>query len=510
MKINRTKNAGKNMGMEMLKNIYNILMPFVLRTAMIHCMGIEYTGLGGLFASIVDVLNLTELGVGSAMVFSMYKPIAEDDTEKLCALMNLYKKYYRIIGAVILIIGLGITPFIDKLIAGGYPSDVNIYILFVMNLMVTVASYWLFAYRTALLNAHQKNYVESRIDLIVSIIFSLLQLVSLFIFANYYIFLGLNLVRQIIANVMKAIASKKRYPYCTPRGVLSKKETKNINGRIRDLFTSKLGSTITYSADTIVISSFLGLTILARYQNYYYIFTSVLAMVGIVYNSTRAGIGNSIICESKEKNLNDLKNFTFITCAISALCGSCFIGLYQPFIRLWVGEENLLDFRIPLLICIMFILRYFKQLLMTYKDAAGVWHQDRFRPLIAGIANLIMNLIMIQFWGLFGVLLSTIISEALIEIPWLIWNIFKTIFYTSSRTYLIKSLKYFLMIIVVLVASYFSTKYIADEGVINIIIRLVISVSLPLIIIAVVFWKREELKVCIDLIKRMIKKEERI
>lgn len=503
MKINRTKNAGKNMGMEMLKNIYNILMPFILRTAMIHCLGIEYTGLGGLFASVLDVLNLTELGVGSAMVFSMYKPIAEDDTEKLCALMNLYKKYYRIIGSIILIIGLAITPFIDKLIAGGYPSDINIYILFIMNLMVTVASYWLFAYRVAILNAHQKNYVESRIDLMVSIVFSSLQLISLFVFANYYVFLGLNLLRQITANIIKAWASKKRYPYCMPKGKLKKEETKSINKKIRDLFTSKLGSTITYSADTIVISSFLGLTILARYQNYYYIFTSVLAMAGIVYNATRAGIGNSIICEGKEKNLKDLKNFTFISCMISSICGSCFIVLYQPFIRLWVGEKNLLDYKIPLLLCFMFVLRYFKQLLMTYKDAAGVWHQDRFRPLIAGIANIIMNLIMIQFWGLYGVLLSTIVSEVLIEIPWLIWNIFKTIFNQSWKTYIIKTVKYYLVCIIVLSISFLVTSYIPEVGFVGIASRILFVAVVPIAIFGMVYWKSNEMKVCIDLIKRM-------
>ena len=186
MKINRTKNAGKNMVFELMKNLYGVVMPFIIRTAMIHCLGIEYTGLGGLFSSILDMLNLVELGVGSAMVFSMYKPIAEDDQTTICALMRLYKIYYRVIGIVICSIGLILTPFIDKLISGSCPEGIDVHILFLMNLSVTVLSYWLFAYRNCLLQAHQQTHYATRMDLGLNIVFSLLQLGSLIVFKNYY------------------------------------------------------------------------------------------------------------------------------------------------------------------------------------------------------------------------------------------------------------------------------------------------------------------------------------
>ena len=163
MKINRTKNAARNMVYGIVLKLYQIIVPFLMRTAMIYFMGVQYLGLNSLFTSILQVLNLVELGVGSAMVYSMYRPIAEDNKEEICALMRLYRLYYRIIGMAIGILGIMVLPFLPYLIEGEIPNDVNIYILYLLNLGSTVLSYWLFAYRNCLLNAHQRNDVINKI-----------------------------------------------------------------------------------------------------------------------------------------------------------------------------------------------------------------------------------------------------------------------------------------------------------------------------------------------------------
>ena len=154
MKIEKTKNASRNIIFGILMKIYQILLPFAIRTIIMYTIGVEYLGLNSLFTSILQVLNLAELGVGSAMIFSMYKPIAEDDSITICALMALYRLYYRIIGGVILVAGLVLTPFIPKLISGSVPPDMNIYILYLLNLLATVLTYWLFAYKNSILQAH--------------------------------------------------------------------------------------------------------------------------------------------------------------------------------------------------------------------------------------------------------------------------------------------------------------------------------------------------------------------
>ena len=166
MRIERTKNATRNMVFGIALKIYQILMPFFMRTAMIYFMGVQYLGLNSLFTSILQVLNLAELGVGSAMVYSMYKPIAEDDTVTICALMKIYRTYYSAIGAVIAVVGVILTPIIPHLISGDLPTGLNVYILYWMNLGATVLSYWLFAYKNALFQAHQRVDVTSKVTIV--------------------------------------------------------------------------------------------------------------------------------------------------------------------------------------------------------------------------------------------------------------------------------------------------------------------------------------------------------
>ena len=195
MKFNRTKNASRNIFFGIMQRMYQIVVPFAMRTAMIYLLGVQYLGLDSLFASVLSVLNLAELGVGSAMVYSMYEPIVNDDKERICALMRMYKIYYRIIGLVVLVGGLILCPFVPKLISGNVPNGINIYILFLLNLAATVISYWLFAYKNCLLQAYQRSDVVSKIMLLVNTVRYVLQFLLLFIFHNYYYYLIVYILR---------------------------------------------------------------------------------------------------------------------------------------------------------------------------------------------------------------------------------------------------------------------------------------------------------------------------
>lgn len=424
MKIERTKNAARNIVFGSILKIYQIAVPFIMRTAMLYLLGVQYLGLNSLFASILQVLNLAELGVGSAMVYSMYKPIVNDDTKTICALMKLYRLYYRIIGLVIAIIGLALLPFIPKLITGKIPLDINIYVLYLLNLGTTVLSYWLFAYKNCLLDAHQRIDMNSKISIFMTTIQYLLQLLVLIFLKNYYIFLIVALFAQAMTNIVTSIIVSKMYPQYKPKGKLHRREVMIINNRIKDLFTARFGAVIVNSTDTLVISAFLGLTMLAIYQNYFYILSSIISFVAIIFSSCTAGIGNSIIVETMKKNFNDLKKFTFIISWIAGFCTCCLLCLYQPFMKIWVGEKYELNFSVVICFCIYYFVYEINQLLNMYKDAAGIWHEDRFRPLITALSNLVMNLIMVQFIGIYGVMLSTVLSTLFVGMPWLLHNFF--------------------------------------------------------------------------------------
>lgn len=454
--------------------------------------------------SILQVLNLAELGVGSAMVYSMYKPIAEDDKDTICALMRLYKIYYRVIGSAIAVVGLGVTPFIPCLVSGSIPENLNLHILYLLNLAATVFSYWLFAYKNSLLMAHQRTDVTSKVSIAVGTVQYCTQFLAIYIFKNYYFYLIMAILSQIANNIVTSNIVSRMYPDYLPKGKLSKKVTRSINGRIKDLFIAKLGGVVLNSADTIVISAFLGLTLLAVYQNYYFIISSICGIMETLLTSIRAGLGNSYVTESREKNYIDLKKITFMFYWLIGMCTCCFLGVFQPFMELWVGESFLLPFSVVVLLCVYFYLYETTRLLNVFKDAGGVWHEDRFRPLISALVNLSLNLAAVKYIGIYGIVLSTIVALGMIEVPWLLRNIF-TVMYDSSLFN-----DYFKMFVSWIVATVFScasitvlTYKVTLSGWGAFAFFVVVSVLIPNIVFLLLMHRKEEFKLSISMVNRI-------
>lgn len=449
----KTKNSSRNLLFGICLKIYQLIIPFAIRTIIIKVLGMEYAGLNSLFVSVLQVLNIAELGVGFALVYSMYKPIEENDTKTICALMQLYKTYYRVIGLVILFIGIALTPFLPKLINGSVPSDVNLYILYYLNLGATVLSYWLFAYKNALFQAHQRNDIVSKITIVTNTIMYVLQIALLILLKNYYIYVIIILIAQILNNIFVASQADRFYPQYKAEGVLEKEEVRKINSSIRDLFFGQLGLIITTSVDSIVISAFLGLLPLAVYQNYYYILNAIIGFFTIFYYSCRASIGANLLSKTEENNYIDYKFITFIVMGLLSFCISCLVCMYQPFIELWVGKENMLDGVCVALFGLYLLVYEIPLMVGTYKDASGKWHADRFRPIITAAVNLITNIILVQVIGIYGILLSTILSFLTINIPWLYHRVFIDVFHNEFKRdyglYLAKKLMIILAVILI-------------------------------------------------------------
>ena len=428
MKIERTKNAARNIVFDGGLKMFNLAMPLIMRRIILYYLGVKYLGLSGLFTSILSFLNLAELGVGGAMIFSMYKPIAEDDTPTICALMRLYRTFYRVIGLFIAVVGLAITPFLQNLVHGDVPSEINLYVLYYMNLASTVLTYWLFAYKNCLLHAHQRTDVGSKITLVINIVLNLVRVFVLVVFHSYYLYLGAQLISQIAENIIKSIVVTKMYPHYSAKGSLSKDKIRSITHRVRDLFTAKFSGVILNSADTLVISSHLGLLPLALFQNYFYIVNALRGLVYVVLAACKAGIGNSLVTESVDKNFYDLRKLSLLFNWVVGLCSAILLCVYQPFMRIWMGEDYLLDLGCMFCFVLYFYVYEINMLITVYKDAAGIWHKDRFRPLVASLTNLGLNLATVQWLGLYGVVLSTVVSVVLIELPWLLHNLFHEVF----------------------------------------------------------------------------------
>lgn len=504
MKIQRTKNAGRNIISGSILRVYQVIVPFFMRTLMIYQMGLEYAGLNNLFTSIFQVLNLAELGIGAALTFSMYEPIAKDDSTKICALLNLYRKCFNIIGCIIFGLGLLCLPFLKYLVSGAIPTDLNLQFLYLLYLVNTVLSYWLFSYKKSLLYAHQRNDINSKLTLFTSTVQYLLQAFVLLKLHNYYLYVISSILSQILLNISSAFIINRIYPY-EAKGTIDSQMLLGLKKRVQGLVTNKIGGVILRSADSIVISAFLGLTVLALYQNYYYILSAVISIVAIIFEACVAGIGNSLVTEKTEKNYEDFCTMTFLTGFLLGICCSCFVCLYQPFMTLWMGKKNLLEF--PLIICfvVYFFVYEIDQLISTYKDAAGIWYQDRYRPLVTAIFNLGLNVITVKLLGLYGVLLSTVISIVIVGMPWLLYNIFHTLFIgTSIKRYILLLSKILLSTIIVCVVTGGICFYIPFDGFLGLIICLLISVVLSCSLQLLMLFKCKEFMRAQGLMKNLL------
>ena len=490
MKIERTKNTLRNIVFGFGYRILNIVLPFISRTAILYVLGEQYLGLSSLFTSILSFLSLAELGVGGAMVYSMYRPIAENDTATIRALLNLYRKLYRIIGTIILALGLCLIPFLKILVHEELPDDMNFYVLYIIYLINAVLSYWLFAYKNALLQAYQRNDVDSKIAIVITPFSYIVMLGALFLTKNYYAYIIWLPIFTIATNIARLIYVNRSFPGLEPEGEISKELRESIVKKVKALIGTKLNTVVLNAADNIVMAAFFGLTTIAIYGNYYYIMSSIVGFLGICYSAMTAGLGNSIATESVEKNYNDFMKFSFINSWLVGWCTVCLICLYQPFMYLWVGEDLMFPFYVVLEFGLYFYIYQIRKIPVTYKDAAGIWWEDRFRPYVCMVVNLILNIILVQVIGISGIILSTVFSLC-VSIPWENYTIFKYVFHRGSKEYYQKMFYYAFTMLIAGLATFALCRPFG-HGFPALILRGCICIVVPNLLIVLLNFKGKE------------------
>lgn len=437
IKLSRTKNAVRNIYSGMFNKIFTIFFPFLIRTVLIKKIGIEYAGLNSLFSSILQVLNLTELGFASAVVYSMYKPIAEDDKDTICALLNFYKRVYFIIGLVILALGSAVMPFLPHLIKGNVPQDINIYVLYSIYLVNTSLSYLLFGYKNSLLNAHQRRDVISNILTITQGLMNICQLLILVTIKNYYLYVLMMPIFTILNNVMVGIETKRMFPEYSCKGKLDISVKKDIRKKVAGLMISKLAQTSRNSFDSIFISTFLGLAMTTIYSNYLLVISAITGILNIIMNSLQAGIGNTLQTETKEKNYENLKKFNLLYTLFVGWCTTCMLCMYQSFMELWLGKDFLLPFGAVVLLCLYFYILKAGDINSLYYNASGMWWHGKYRAITEALLNLLGNFILVKYIGIYGIVISTVIT-AIIGHFWNGQFLFK-LYYKNN-----KMIRYFL------------------------------------------------------------------
>jgi O-antigen/teichoic acid export membrane protein len=491
MQLDIIKNAKRNIYTGFISKIVTLLVPFITRTILIKRLGIDYLGINSLFTSILQVLNLSELGFSSAIVYCMYKPIAEDDDTLICALLNFYKKVYKYVGLIIFVIGLVILPFVHFLIKGSYPADINIYVVFFIFLINTVVSYWFYGYKISLLKAHQREDIANNCYALKILFLNIFQIVVLLYIPNYYFYILLMPIFSLLHNFLIYFTVKKNYPQYICKGSLPPETLAILKKQVMGLFIFKIGNTTRNTFDSIFISAFLGLSLAGIYSNYYLVLTSISSIMSIISNSIVAGIGNKIITDSKEKNHILMLKINFVYMLIGGLTTIIMLCLYQPFMILWVGKSLVLDNKIMILFVIYYYLMLMGNIRGTFANAVGIWWENRYRSITEAIVNLILNYVLLHVFGLYGILLATNITLFACGFLWAGKILYKHYFKCSLKKYLLQNLK--LLIINALIATFtvFICSLITYPAVLyEVIIKAVISTLVPSIIYVIFFRKQ--------------------
>lgn len=498
----RKKNIRRNMISGVLQKAVALLLPFAVRTVFIYTLDEAFLGLNSLFTSILHVLNLAELGVGSAIVFSMYEPMAHGDKQKLSALLRLYKKIYRIIGCAVLVLGIAIVPLLPVIVRETLPDGINLYVLYGINLANTVISYFFLAYRESLLNASQRVDIVNTALILVNAFVSVVQILLLIFVRNYYCYCIVPIAGTLIRNIIVYRASKRAFPDIEPAGDISAEEKDGIKKRVAGLFCFNLCTVTRNSFDSIILTAFMGLTIVARYNNYFLIFSVVTGFLQLITSSCTASVGNSIILENQEKNHSDFEQLLLLYLWVSGACTACMLLMYQPFMRIWAGESKMFTDLEMIVFCVYFFVSTLGTVCATYRSAAGIWWEDRFRPIVEALMNPLLNILLVRSLGTIGVILSTILCLVFIGNIWGSSVLFKNYFTGYSQTaYLLKLLFYTVVTTVACGICYFIVTLL---GINNLFLRIPFAVLIPNAIYFAVYRKLPEYKGLMERVKSML------
>ena len=500
----RTENSIINSAMSIVTQVLTVVLNFAVKTVFIKMLNDEYLGVNGLFTNIITMLSLADLGIGIAIPYSLYKPLAKKDEHKINVLMNFYKKVYTIIGIAVLLIGLSLTPFLG-LIIKDIPKNVPhlslIYILFVIH----SASSYFFVYKKFLIDSDQKGYITSRIIFTFSTLLSIIQIILLVTTKNYILFLLSSIILVIIQNIYISSKANKLYPFIKNKTdeKLEKEDMEGIKKNVSSLFIYKVGTVIMNGTDNIIISKFIGLIIVGFYSNYVLIINSITTVLNQIFNAITSSIGNLVVTTNKKRSKEVYDNLNFANFWLYALFGVCIIVLINPFINIWIGKKYVMGFSIVFLLVLNFYVLGMQSVTNSFRNAYGLFWIAKYRPIIMVIINIVISVVLVQFIGIEGVLIGTLVSR-LVTTAWLDpYIVHKYGFEISPKSYYIDYLKYLVIFIAIsIILNYFVSMITINNIFILILIAILVVISVNVILV-LLFFKTSEFNYFYDKIKKI-------
>lgn len=445
----RIEKMQKNIAWGTFSRIVVMIYSFVSRTFFIEYLGMANQGINEVFSNILTILSFAELGIGTAMNFSLYKLVANQDIPKIKSLMAFYKKAYRVIACVVGLIGLAIMPFLTFFLTAEDMQGTggNIYIIYLLYLFNTVASYFV-SYKYSLSNAEQKNYIFTNINLIYNLICQTGQLIMLILTKNFLCYCIVGAVVQLVQNLTTNWYMNKLYPYLKEKDVepMDKQELAPIIKNVKALVISKIGSICVNQTDSLIISRIINVTSVGLVGNYNTLLKNVNGFLQIVMNSQTASFGNLIASEGKDKQYQLFRNFRFLTFWMHGFVAVAMFTLMTPFVVIWLGTDKTTTTLTIFLILLNYYLSGHRSCVYNLKVAGGIFEQDKWLAFATASVNLVASIGFAKIIGLPGVYLGTVL-QGLIETVVRPVIVYQNLFEKDYKLYFVEGFKYLIVVL---------------------------------------------------------------
>ena len=484
-----------------------VILGIVTQSIFTKVVGLEYLGINGLFDNILAMLGIAEMGIGTAIICNLYKPIHDKDTEKIKSLMGFYKTSYRIIGTIICLIGVAIIPIIPSIVGEVHISE-NIIFLYTLALADVVASYFL-VYKRSLLYAHQRENITNIVHINYLVIMNATLIFILVAFQNYVAYLVVKLIYRILENVVVSKIVDKEYAYVKENYEPLDKETKTeIFKKVKGMFIYKISSFVISGTDNIIISKFLGIISVGLYSNYALIINAVGMVFYRFFGSLTASIGDLLTENDKQKTYSIYRKILFLNVWVSGICAIGFLCVIQPFIEIFFGAKYILPISVVITLSVYLFTETMRRSTTIFKEAAGIYHQDKHISVLQAIINIVVSIILVQWIGMPGVFLGTIISQLFLMgygYPKYIW---KPLFGISYGKSIITLIKYTTIVATVGAFTYFiATLPSIENNILLFAYRIFVCIVIPNVCFLAIFHKKEEFRYYLDFVKQRIQRK---
>lgn len=502
--MGRTEKSIKNIAFGIGAQLVTTLLTFISRTVMLRCLGLEVISLNGLFREVIEALSLAELGIGSAIVYNLYKPLAEKNEEKVCQLMTFFGQAYRVIALTVLGLGTCVCTFVPYIVNNlGYSQNYIrlVFMLFVVNISCS----YLFSYKISLLNADQNSYVYSFYSSIIKTGTVIIEVCVIFLTKNYLVYLVLRIGLTLISNTIVSQKVDARYPYLK-KAVLPKEERAKIFQNVKNIFIKEVSGKITNSTDNILISTIISTIMVGKYTFYSTIIGVLKQFVTHIDTGIKASLGNLFSNGSKKECETVMYRLTWGYCSLGIIFSVCFFSCCQSFISFWVGEQFLFDLSVVFILTANLFLFMCSKPIYAAMHVSGLFKEGRNISIIGSEVNLVVSIIFAHQTGIFGVFFGTFFTYV-IQIFLKIHYVYKLKFEAPERHYHIYLLKFFGMFLILLAINYQLCSFIQTPvHLANFILKGIVAALVSGLSILLCFGKSEEFKYYISLGLVYIKK----